>query len=376
MYNEDMNELLTEENISSSAKVQLAQCERDFTIAKNAFNNELRSGKNASVSYTRLTRVVDMYPEQAPQIAIRRAVTTAGLAALSKSPYLYSHMTRCLKNTTNRLIRAETVNGAVNNVLNSAIVNFENRLKHADDNEVQTGIKTVLNTLKTCLQLVKSYGSRKNMLKAANNEDEAVQKVSETLDCVDISDEDLAVLVDNFLTEAFNVGAIYFENDECIINENLRSATRKVVGGVSNVSNTVSRAVDTVTDTVRDQKYKNDLIKIRKEVMSGKKSISTYIKYAMAVIAWDTHVIPEFAIVLIVRSWMKRKKMRQQEQLNLINELRTELEIINEKIKDAEVDNDRQKKYNYMRLRREIQRAIDQIKFGQRVNINRHGMKM
>lgn len=368
MYNENMNELLTEENVTSNAKVRLAQCERNFNQAKAIFKQELKSGKNAASSYSKLVRIIDTYPEQVPQIAIRRAITTAGLAALSKSPYLYSYMDRCLKNTVNRLIRAETVNGSVNNVLNSAIVNFEKRLKESDDNEVQNGIKNILHTLRRCLQSVNTFGKNTNM--KSKDEDKGISE------SIELTDEQIAESIDSILLEAYNIGAIYFDNDECLINENLRSATRKVVGGVSNVSNKVSRAVDTVVDTTLEQKRKNDLIKIRKEVMDGRKSISTYIKYAMALIAWDTQLIPGFCIVPIVMSIRKRKRLKQQEQINLINELRTELEIINEKIKDAEVDNDRQKKYNYMRLRREIQRAIDQIKFGQRVNINRHGIKL
>ena len=368
MYNENMNELLTEENVTSNAKVRLAQCERNFNQAKAIFKQELKSGKNAASSYSKLVRIIDTYPEQVPQIAIRRAITTAGLAALSKSPYLYSYMDRCLKNTVNRLIRAETVNGSVNNVLNSAIVNFEKRLKESDDNEVQNGIKNILHTLRRCLQSVNTFGKNTNM--KSKDEDKGISE------SIELTDEQIAESIDSILLEAYNIGAIYFDNDECLINENLRSATRKVVGGVSNVSNKVSRAVDTVVDTTLEQKRKNDLIKIRKEVMDGRKSISTYIKYAMALIAWDTQLIPGFSIVPIVMSIRKRKRLKQQEQINLINELRTELEIINEKIKDAEVDNDRQKKYNYMRLRREIQRAIDQIKFGQRVNINRHGIKL
>lgn len=158
MYNENMNELLTEENVTSNAKVRLAQCERNFNQAKAIFKQELKSGKNAASSYSKLVRIIDTYPEQVPQIAIRRAITTAGLAALSKSPYLYSYMDRCLKNTVNRLIRAETVNGSVNNVLNSAIVNFEKRLKESDDNEVQNGIKNILHTLRRCLQSVNTFG--------------------------------------------------------------------------------------------------------------------------------------------------------------------------------------------------------------------------
>ena len=47
-----------------------------------------------------------------------------------------------------------------------------------------------------------------------------------------------------------------------------------------------------------------------------------------------------------------------------------------EKIKDAEADNDRQKKYSYIRLRREIQRGIDQLKYGQRFAIDRAPMKL
>ena len=46
------------------------------------------------------------------------------------------------------------------------------------------------------------------------------------------------------------------------------------------------------------------------------------------------------------------------------------------KIKDAEADNDRQKKYSYIRLRREIQRGIDQLKYGQRFAIDRAPMKL
>ena len=373
MYNNDMNELLTEENITAQAKVRLAQCERSFNEAMIIFKEELRNGKNVSASYSKLTRIVDSYPEHAPQIVIRRAVTTAGLAALSKSPYLYSYMNRCIKNTVNRLIRAETVNGAVNNVLNSAIVNFENRLKQADDAEVQTGIKNVLESLRTSLQLVNSYSGR---ISAEKERQQMANKIANVREDVEFSDEEVAEFIDNLLSEAYESGVIYFDNENYIINENLRSATRKIAGGVTNVSHSVSRAVDTVSDTMIEQRRKNEIMAIRKEVMNGRKSISTYIKTLTAFIAWENGVIPHFMIVPIVRGIIRRKKMRQQEQINLINELRTELEIINEKIKDSEIDNDRQKKYNYMRLRREIQRSIDQIKFGQRVNINRHAMKL
>ena len=48
----------------------------------------------------------------------------------------------------------------------------------------------------------------------------------------------------------------------------------------------------------------------------------------------------------------------------MLSELIQELEILDEKIKDADSDNDRKKKYQYMRLRNQMKKTIAVLRAG------------
>lgn len=69
------------------------------------------------------------------------------------------------------------------------------------------------------------------------------------------------------------------------------------------------------------------------------------------------------AVALVVRYALK-KNVTVSERKKIIMELETELELINEKINDAQGDNNRQAKYAMMRTRSELKNALERIRYG------------
>ena len=144
-------------------------------------------------------------------------------------------------------------------------------------------------------------------------------------------------------------------------------------GKINRADRIVSRQVDSIGDAVIDGSKKYDIPTVRKEILRGRKSVSQLIKTYIKVIAMGA-IAPPLGLVGLITHLFRSKFIRGKQRIALLQDLKTELEIVEEKIKDAEADNDRKKKYQYIRLRREIQRGIEQIRFGQRANLERNSM--
>lgn len=56
------------------------------------------------------------------------------------------------------------------------------------------------------------------------------------------------------------------------------------------------------------------------------------------------------------------KRAKEFERKKLLSELKRELEIVDEKIKDADGSGDREKKYQLMRVKHKLETDIDRIK--------------
>ena len=103
--------------------------------------------------------------------------------------------------------------------------------------------------------------------------------------------------------------------------------------------------------------------KLRKEILTGKIKFSTILKHAVAfgTAAYVSPVIAALGAVI----WLARRHLLKKRQKDLLlKDLKTELEIIEEKIEDAKQDGDKVKKYQYIRLRNEVKRSIEKLRYG------------
>ena len=69
-------------------------------------------------------------------------------------------------------------------------------------------------------------------------------------------------------------------------------------------------------------------------------------------------------VLYVITKYYCSKKADKRERKSLIEELELEIKMLDEKIDDARGDGNRQAKYSMMRTRAELQKALEQIKYG------------
>lgn len=89
--------------------------------------------------------------------------------------------------------------------------------------------------------------------------------------------------------------------------------------------------------------------------------ISKMIKRAI-IIGATWAVNPAIAVIGAMTSWALSKKGKETQRRRILKDLNNELEMIEEKIKDADANSDKKKKYELMRLKQTIQNNRDKIK--------------
>lgn len=361
------NEVLISEAVSDSQMERfLAKNEKEFTALKTQFKQEIQDKVNLNNTYNKMVKGISEIPDERAVEIIRRTIEVAGLAAASKASYLYSAMTRCINSSVQRLVSARTASSKCVGLLQRAVDKYSAQLLKVNDPLIKRGVTSMLMAFKA--------GVKKLEVSININISEA--NYSEGIDCDD--EYAIAEAVDNFLLTAYDAG-ILSENFELLTERGpgaISTVVRNTTSAVSSAAKGSRDAIDGTADRIVEQKRKADLMKARNEVMNGRKPLSSYVKMAVAFIAIDAGVLPGIAIVPIIMSMKRNKKIREIEKSNLIAELTTELEIINEKIKDAEADNNRVMKYNYIRLRRELQRGISQLRIGDKFGIGRPPIKL
>lgn len=103
---------------------------------------------------------------------------------------------------------------------------------------------------------------------------------------------------------------------------------------------------------------------VREEIIEGKKfSAIGLLKKLLAGVALFSYGKVKFVILLVVRFALK-KKTTDSERKKILMEIDTELEMLDEKIKDARGDQNREAKYAMMRTRKELENAKTRIEYG------------
>jgi cell division protein FtsB len=137
---------------------------------------------------------------------------------------------------------------------------------------------------------------------------------------------------------------------------------RTTAAKVKRADRRFSGKVDDSVGRVRDGKSKDEVKKIRQDILDGRVRVSSLLKRGFAV-ALVGSFSPWLAAIGAAVYLARKGYIKKNQKDEMLAELKAELEVLNEKIKDAESDNDKKKKYKYIRLRREVQRSIDRLRY-------------
>lgn len=131
----------------------------------------------------------------------------------------------------------------------------------------------------------------------------------------------------------------------------------------------VEKAIDNTVDAVQTGGKREEIKSIREDLMRGRAKPSVILKRALkcgvaaCALAGGTGLTPVLALIGFIFSTARRKHLSKKERDQMIWEMEEELKILDEKIDDAKSDGDKKKKYQYMRLKSELERRIKELKY-------------
>lgn len=148
--------------------------------------------------------------------------------------------------------------------------------------------------------------------------------------------------------------------DEASIRDVARNVKNKVVQADKAVSNKIDSTVDYIKASAKKALLPDSREDIIKDTMPP---LSKLLKQAVAVgAAWAIN--PALAAITAVTAVALNRKVKREARRKVLAELREELELVEEKIKDAESKGDNKNKYQLMRLRNKLKTSIEKIKYG------------
>lgn len=149
--------------------------------------------------------------------------------------------------------------------------------------------------------------------------------------------------------------SFYNENVSFLLNEAVKDKIARVDKVASgHVDNYVNKA-SAILKKILVGNERDNIIENRVKASKVLKELLIYggvgiLNPCLAIFAW-------FSKTLV------KAKMTKKEKVKILNDLNTDLEIIDEKINDAASAGDNKKKYELMRLRNETKKAIQNIKY-------------
>lgn len=163
------------------------------------------------------------------------------------------------------------------------------------------------------------------------------------------------------------LGKKYDNNCIYLLDEAVTSA-RKVAKDVQHkvvqTDKKVSSKLDGFVDDVKSNAKKLLLPDAKEDIIKDTMPpLSKLIKQACVIgAAWAIN--PAVAAITALTVVMASNKVRRDARRKILAELKEELEMVEEKIKDAESKGDNKSKYQLMRLRNKLKTSIERIKYG------------
>ncbi len=147
---------------------------------------------------------------------------------------------------------------------------------------------------------------------------------------------------------------------------------RNVTAKKNRIDKKVSKAVDKTVDSAIDGNKKEEIRSIREDLLRGRGKVSTLIKRAIkCAIAGaglsvaggaGVSLTPFLALITFCVSTARRKGISEKERDQILFEMKQEMKILDEKISDAQSEGDKKKKYQYMRLKTELERSMGELR--------------
>ena len=252
---------------------------------------------------------------------------------------------------------------------------IENKVNEKEVDKVIAKYKKQLAKIKEDIEKEDDPDKRQDLKLYAGNIDDAISNLETYKSNMFIYDDEDE---DGFIDECFEpllevldyIGTINnFEllDEASKINHKIKHSVKKTKRKIKTVDKRTSNKIDDKADTLitdikksltsdkREDIIRNNLPKLSKIIKSG------------ILLGTAAAINPALAVVGALTSIALSKKIKAKERTRILNELKHELEITEEKIKDAEADNDRKKKYQLMRLKNSLQRDIDRIRYNQKI---------
>lgn len=157
----------------------------------------------------------------------------------------------------------------------------------------------------------------------------------------------------------------------------VKRAVKKASYIKNKIDKKVSNAIDQTYDAAREGDRKKEINSIRKDIMNGRGAPSTLIKRVvkMAIAAvgiglatGTVELSPILALIGFIINTARRQKLYDKEKEKIIFELKQELKIVEEKINDASGEENKKKKYQYIRIKMELERQIRSLETKGNIN--------
>jgi len=144
----------------------------------------------------------------------------------------------------------------------------------------------------------------------------------------------------------------------------VRSTANSISSGGNNIKKSVNHVVDAFNDTI-DKYKKMEANERRNRIIEGGSQFTLIkiIKYGIAVgLVWA--VSPALAAIGLLTSVALNTHVEIKARKRILNDLEDELKIVDAKIEDSRNDNQKEKKYQLMRIKSKLEKDISRIKYG------------
>lgn len=139
---------------------------------------------------------------------------------------------------------------------------------------------------------------------------------------------------------------------------------KQVAGAATRGVTTIGKNIDDkLSDVVNNVKkvYRNDL---RNDIIEDKTRVKLMRLIRNGIVAGTTIALGQgIGAIAVLSAFALKKNAKEKERRKILNELELELKVVEEKLEDSKSDGDREKKYKLMRIKNQLEKDINRIKY-------------
>lgn len=183
--------------------------------------------------------------------------------------------------------------------------------------------------------------------------------------------ESLDLLFEKYIEKDI-YGFINFYNECMFIDENYDSIIsegklRQIADKTKVANKKVDDKVDSSFQPIINSVKRSIIGQTREEIIQNNVKVSKIIRRCL-VTGGLWMINPAIALLKIFITKALRQKLKTEEREKILADLKRELAICEEKIRDADSSGDKSKKYELMRLKNELERSIQRVRSPHLIN--------